>query len=54
MKYHDEIIDDKEHEIIKQVNRMTAFGINGLGMISDSKDKLVHEYIEADKEKFRE
>ncbi|WML34136.1 hypothetical protein [Clostridium sp. OS1-26] len=54
MEHKDKKINNKENEIVKQLNNMTAFGIGGLGILPAAEKELGNKGIKSDKENSRE
>lgn len=54
MKNKDEVINNQNMAIAKQLNTMTAYGIGGLGNTPDPKEIIHNEDIEIGKENLRE
>lgn len=53
MIHDDKVGNGFEEENIKQIEKMTAYGINGFSVIENSEDSLENEDIKADKEQSR-
>jgi hypothetical protein len=49
MKYKDKVINNQNKAIENQLNSMTAYGIDGLGITPVPKETVGNEDIEADK-----